>query len=228
MNNHEAPQQQHEHRRSTQADFYGFSSVPHQPPMSIIHRPPATSFGSVASATSTTSTASKRGRDDGTGSGLPTFTAPQHFRHQQTTQHHHNPHEHASSSHHYHFLGNHPQHTQHSTTASSDTSYTPDDSYGGPSITPKRARPSNYQAPRAVKPSLLSAMGTLASPTATTTNGTTTLFSRMPPAMASSASTTTVPMRRRLSGGHLEEYLGNHDNMDMDGGSDGRPRSMSF
>jgi hypothetical protein len=42
-----------------------------------------------------------------------------------------------------------------------------------------------------------------------------------------SASANTVPLRRRLSGGHLEEYIGHHDIMDTDA-SDNRPRSMSF
>jgi hypothetical protein len=76
----------------------------------------------------------------------------------------------------------------------------------------KKARSSNYVPPRAVKKSILTAMGTLA-----TTNG--------PPGAISGGS---VPLRRRLSGGHLEEFMGTHDqNMEMDT-ADSRPRSMSF
>lgn len=81
------------------------------------------------------------------------------------------------------------------------------------SVTPqKKARSSTYEAPRVVKPSILTAMGTLAA------NGA--------PGPISGGS---VPVRRRLSGGNLEEFLGTHHdhNMDMDT-SDSRPRSMSF
>jgi hypothetical protein len=79
-------------------------------------------------------------------------------------------------------------------------------------VTPqKKARSSTYEAPRAVKPSILTAMGTLA------VNGA--------PGPINGGS---VPVRRRLSGGNLEEFLGTRDqNMDTDT-SDSRPRSMSF
>ena len=220
MNNH-APHQQQQQQHSSQADFYGFSSAPHQPPpTSIIHRPPATSFGSVATTASSTSTASKRGRDDGSGPASPAFQAPQHLRHPETIQQYQHYHGGLSSE------SISPQYATASTPAASTQD---DSSYGPASITPKRARPSNYQAPRAVKSSLLSAMGTLASPT-TGMKGTTTVFFLGAPSASTSlaSTTTTVPMRRRLSGGHLEEYWGNHDNMDMEASSDSRPRSMSF
>jgi hypothetical protein len=44
------------------------------------------------------------------------------------------------------------------------------------------------------------------------------------------SSNTSVPMRRRLSGGHLDQYIGVHDsNMDgMDVDTNNRHRSMSF
>jgi hypothetical protein len=80
------------------------------------------------------------------------------------------------------------------------------------SVAPKKkARSCTYEAPKVVKPSILTALGTLAA------NG-----------APGSISGGTVPVRRRLSGGHLEEFLGTHDhNMEMDT-SDFRPRSMSF
>ena len=75
----------------------------------------------------------------------------------------------------------------------------------------KKARSSTYEAPRAVKTSILTAMGTLASSGA--------------PGTIPGGS---VPLRRRLSGGHLEEFMGTQDlNMEMDT-SESRPRSMSF
>ena len=82
------------------------------------------------------------------------------------------------------------------------------------SITPKRARSSNYQAPRSVKPSLLTAMGTLA-------GGGGTNKSAVQVPLAS-----TVPTRRRLSGGNLEQFIGGHDkSFEIDSN---RARSMSF
>lgn len=82
------------------------------------------------------------------------------------------------------------------------------------SITPKRARSSNYQAPRSVKPSLLTAMGTLAC-------GGGTNKSARQVSLASS-----VPTRRRLSGGNLDQFIGGHDkSFDID---PNRARSMSF
>ena len=77
------------------------------------------------------------------------------------------------------------------------------------SASSKRSRTSNYQAPREVKPSILTAMGSLVGG-------------------VHSGSNTSVPQRRRLSGGYLDEFLGGHDNMDMDHTADSRPRSMSF
>jgi len=81
------------------------------------------------------------------------------------------------------------------------------------SATPKKARSNNYEVPRSVKPSVLTAMGTLAGGNSTNNGVQGSLYS-------------SVPMRRRLSGGHIDKYIGEHDNnMDTD---TNRPRSMSF
>lgn len=79
-----------------------------------------------------------------------------------------------------------------------------------PSSTTKKSRTNTYRAAREVKPSILTAMGSLA--------GASQVGSRLG---------LSVPLRRQLSGGNLEEYLGGHDKMDMDV-TDSRPRSMSF
>jgi hypothetical protein len=79
-----------------------------------------------------------------------------------------------------------------------------------PSATPKKSRPNSYIAPRVVKPSILTAMGSLVGG-----------------AQGNFFSNSSVPVRRRLSGGALEDYIGGHDNMDMDT-ADSRPRRMSF
>jgi hypothetical protein len=78
------------------------------------------------------------------------------------------------------------------------------------SSTPKKSRTNTYRAAREVKPSILTAMGSLAGAS-----------------QAGSRLGLSVPLRRQLSGGNLEEYLGGHDKMDMDV-TDSRPRSMSF
>ena len=88
-----------------------------------------------------------------------------------------------------------------------ETSIQPGDDMGKVpnSITPKKARSNNYQVPRSVKPSLLTALGTLA---------------------GGSSETASVPTRRRLSGGHLDKFIGDHDkSFETD---PNRPRSMSF
>ena len=74
--------------------------------------------------------------------------------------------------------------------------------------TQKKSRPNNYRAAREVKPSILTAMGSLVGG-------------------AQVGSNISVSHRRQLSGGQLEDFLGGHDNMDMDV-TDSRPRSMSF
>ena len=80
--------------------------------------------------------------------------------------------------------------------------------------TPKKARSNNYQVPHSIKPSLLTAMGTLAGGTSDR-NG------------VQGSAGASVPMRRRLSGGHLDQYtMGGHDKT-FDTDSD-RPRRMSF
>jgi hypothetical protein len=76
------------------------------------------------------------------------------------------------------------------------------------SVTPKKFRTCSYKKPRTVRPSILSAMGSLVGGGHGDANS-------------------SVPVRRRLSGGHLEEYIGGHDTMEMDT-ADSRPRSMSF
>jgi hypothetical protein len=77
----------------------------------------------------------------------------------------------------------------------------------------KRSRCNNYEAPREVKPSLLTAMGSLVG------GGDSKLGIR-------------VPLRRRLSGSAIDAFLGGSDNMEMDQPSESaansRPRSMSF
>jgi hypothetical protein len=82
------------------------------------------------------------------------------------------------------------------------------------SVTPKKkSRSNNYRAPHTVKPSLLTAIGTLAGGNSNK-NG------------FQGSAAASVPMRRRLSGGHLDQYVGGHDkNFDTD---PNRPRSMSF
>jgi hypothetical protein len=77
-----------------------------------------------------------------------------------------------------------------------------------PPVSNKRSRPNNYEAARNIKPSILTALGSLAGG-------------------GQGGSNASVPLRRRLSGGAVEEFIGGHDNMDMDT-TDSRPRSMSF
>jgi hypothetical protein len=214
-------QQQYHHHQPTSAqapDFYGYSSAPHHPPQSIMYRPPSTSVGSVAStvsiASSSTSSSHKRGR---VGSETSTTSVLSFQQYQQPQYQYPN--------------GNPPivQVVQYSLPDDDD-----DEVSQRSSITPKKARPSNYQPPRTVKPSLLSAMGTLAaSPISSTPTALTAAVSSPFPfgfINNNNHNNTHVPMRRRLSGGHLEEFLGNHnDTMDgMDTSGDNRPRSMSF
>lgn len=81
------------------------------------------------------------------------------------------------------------------------------------SAIPKKARSNNYSAPRSVKPSVLTAMGTLA-------GGDDKIQGAQGYLSAS------VPMRRRLSGGQIDQYIGEHDkSMETD---QNRPRNMSF
>ena len=81
------------------------------------------------------------------------------------------------------------------------------------SASPKKARSSNYQVPQSIKPSVLTAMGTLA-------GGNFNIKAKQGTVAAS------VPTRRRLSGGQIDQWVGNHVksfDTDLD-----RPRSMSF
>lgn len=83
----------------------------------------------------------------------------------------------------------------------------------------KRSRPNNYEAPRTVPPSILTAMGSLVG--GSISNGSTNN-----PGLGSQAQF--VPFRRRLSGGALEQFIGGHDTMDTDNNEYSRPRSMSL
>lgn len=86
----------------------------------------------------------------------------------------------------------------------------------------KRSRSSNYQAPRAVKPSILTAMGSLAGGSLSSGGGSSGSSGRH------GSDSSFVPFRRQLSGGALEQYIGGHDTMETDIGDSTRPRSMSF
>ena len=94
------------------------------------------------------------------------------------------------------------------------------------SASPKKARSANYEVPRSVKPSILTAMGTLAGGGNNFNNNNNNNASQ-----GSSSSNTHVPMRRRLSGGILDQFIGvdnnTMDGMDIDTNAN-RHRSMSF
>ena len=77
----------------------------------------------------------------------------------------------------------------------------------------KRSRSNHYHAPTVVQPSVLTAMGSLVGGTNSAT-----------PAMVIGS----VPLRRQLSGGALDQYIGAHDDMETDTSEWTRPRSMSF
>lgn len=95
-----------------------------------------------------------------------------------------------------------------------------DDSWATVAMTPmvvsphgsshKRSRSNNYQPPRQVPPSVTSAMGSLV--------GGSTQHNPL-----------SVQLRRQLSGSRLDQYIGNHDRMEVDAVTSlQRPRSMSF
>lgn len=88
-----------------------------------------------------------------------------------------------------------------------------------PESSSKRSKPNNYEAPRAVRPSVLTATGSLV-------GGTT----GHPFWLAGSNGphSSVVHHRRQLSGGAIEQFIGGHDNMDADTNDHSRPRSMSF
>ena len=80
---------------------------------------------------------------------------------------------------------------------------------------PKKTRCNTYIAPRTVPNSFINSMGTLVAP--------------VPAAPSGGSSNLRVHMRRQLSGGKIESFLGDHDAMDVDTTSEStRPRSMSF
>lgn len=89
-----------------------------------------------------------------------------------------------------------------------------------PESSAKRSKPNNYEAPRTIRPSVLTAMGSLAVGGSITqsiglagTHGPPSAF---------------VHHRRQLSGGAIEQFIGGHDIMDTDTHDHSRPRSMSF
>ena len=88
-----------------------------------------------------------------------------------------------------------------------------------PESSSKRSRTSNYVAPRTVRPSVLTATGSLAGGTTTHAFGL---------ASSSGPHASLVHHRRQLSGGAIEQFIGGHDNMDADTNDHSRPRSMSF
>lgn len=78
-----------------------------------------------------------------------------------------------------------------------------------PSPTSKKSRSNQYAAPKIVKPSILTAMGSL----------------------VGGGGLRDVPLRRQLSGSAIDAFLGGHDNMETDQSSDhdkSMPRRMSF
>jgi hypothetical protein len=89
-----------------------------------------------------------------------------------------------------------------------------------PESSSKRSRPNNYEAPRTVRPSILTATGSLVGGTTGHAFGLTT--------SANGPHSTVVHHRRQLSGGAIEQFIGGHDNMDADTNDHSRPRSMSF
>eukprot|EP00980_Cylindrotheca_fusiformis_P025348 scaffold13478_cov132-Cylindrotheca_fusiformis.AAC.41 len=97
-----------------------------------------------------------------------------------------------------------------STTAQPETYEVP---LQAPPPTSKRSRSNKYKAPREIKPSILSATGSLVGGVGPN------MFTR-------------VPLRRQLSGSAIDAFLGVADSMDTDNPSDpagiDRPRSMSF
>ena len=77
---------------------------------------------------------------------------------------------------------------------------------------PKKLRPNNYVAPTTVPKTFTSAVGSLIKAGAN---------------LGTQKSNTRVQLRRQLSGGQLDAFLGQDDGMDVDN-PDTRPRSMSF
>jgi hypothetical protein len=73
----------------------------------------------------------------------------------------------------------------------------------------KRSRSNNYGAPKVIRPSILTATGSLVG------------------GGGRQDSNVTVKLRRQLSSGDIEAFVGGHEKMDMDS-SDAKPRRMSF
>jgi hypothetical protein len=103
-----------------------------------------------------------------------------------------------------------------------------------PQSSSKKSRANNYIASRPVTKSLISTMGSLAGPppcVSTNTRSSSESASSSATAYASNLSSNPnlrVHLRRQLSGGQLDPFLGgDHDDMDVEP-ADSRPRSMSF
>jgi hypothetical protein len=103
-----------------------------------------------------------------------------------------------------------------------------------PQSSSKKSRANNYIASRPVTKSLISTMGSLAGPppcVSTSTRSDSNSTSSSATACASNLSNNPnlrVHLRRQLSGGQLDPFLGgDHDDMDVEP-ADSRPRSMSF
>jgi len=96
--------------------------------------------------------------------------------------------------------------------------------YGAPpSQSPsKRSRSNRYEAPRTVRPSILTAIGSLV-------GGSHGHGGPLGNPAGHGSNLVTVPLRRQLSGGALDQFIGGHDTMDMEtSDNNSRPRSMSF
>ena len=101
-----------------------------------------------------------------------------------------------------------------------------------PQSSSKKSRANNYIASRPVTKSLISTMGSLVGPPhSVMTSSRSTSTSSSATTSASNLSSNPdlrVHLRRQLSGGQLDPFLGgDHDEMDVEP-ADSRPRSMSF
>jgi len=75
-----------------------------------------------------------------------------------------------------------------------------------PSPISKKSRSNRYEAPKVIKPSILTAMGSL----------------------VGGGGLRDVPLRRQLSSSAIDSFLSGHDNMQTDEPSESMPRRMSF
>jgi hypothetical protein len=103
-----------------------------------------------------------------------------------------------------------------------------------PQSSSKKSRANDYIASRPVTKSLVSTMGSLVGPNPSVSTSSRSLGTGTSSSATASASNLSsnpnlrVHMRRQLSGGQLDPFLGgDHDEMDIEP-ADSRPRSMSF